>query len=837
LKGKVFMVGHAHIDLSWLWTRSETILDMIPRTFWNAIHLAEKYGVVFSQSTAQLYSWVEEYYPELFDRIRDLVKRGLWEVVGGSWDEYSPLLISGESLVRQYLYGKRYFMDRFGVDISVAWLPDSFGFPWTLPQILRKSGLRFFMTHKLKWQVERNNPPIPFPYHIFWWRSPDGSVILAYHTVGSYNEDVSEARISSQLEVMKAKHGLDILMYVYGRGDHGGGPTEDMVLRALDIARRGIFDLRFARAEDFFLEAERVIGDGGVAIPIVDDELYVKTHRGTYTTEAIVKVSNRRCENLLLNLERFSSVAYTLGYRYPYEDIKRLWILLLLNQVHDNLDGTSIEQAYEDGILDYMRIRREGSILLDEALKAIASRIDTSSIGKALLVFNPLPWVRSDVVEVEGLDGVSIVDVDGRPVPIQRDSEKGCLIFVARDVPGLGCRAYSVRDRMDGSVESDLKVEGFTLENSFLKVVVDRSTGRVLSIYDKIDGLELLDDSRGGNFLEVFVDKPPNAPLGEPAWNIYLGPGDEPKTVSVEVIEKGPVRARIKIAKSFGMSNFTLYVSLYAYTRRVDFEARAYWNEEYRFAKIGFSPSFKTSYATYEIAYGAIQRYAHTFREHPGVELEIPSRGWEESDMLKFEVSAHAWVDLSKPDGSFGFTIVNDGRYGFSFDGETLWISFLRAANRARPLLPLDWTDRSSKPWVGEHRFRYALYPHKGGWRTLNPARLGMEFNNPLIPVPADLQKGDLPPVYGFMEASPGNIVVTTVKRSEDGGDIIVRLFESTGRMCEAVLRLWFTPRDVYETDMIEWDRYVEPTRYHVEGSVVRIPMKPFEIKSLRIKL
>jgi alpha-mannosidase len=412
---------------------------MIPRTFWNAVYLAEKYGMVFSQSTAQLYSWVEEYYPELFDRIKDLVKRGLWEVVGGSWDEYSPLLISGESLVRQYLYGKRYFMDRFGVDISVAWLPDSFGFPWTLPQILRKSGLRFFMTHKLKWQVERNNPPIPFPYHIFWWRSPDGSMILTYHTVGSYNEDVSEAKISSQLEVMKAKHGLDILMYVYGRGDHGGGPTEDMVLKALDIARRGIFDLKFARAEDFFLEAERIIEDRG--IPIVDDELYVKTHRGTYTTEAIVKVSNRRCENLLLNLERFSSVAYTLGYKYPYEDIKRLWILLLLNQVHDNLDGTSIEQAYQDGILDYMRIRREGSTLLDEALKAIASRIDTSSIGKALLVFNPLPWVRSDAVEVEGLDGVSIVDIDGRPVPVQRDSEKGCLIFLAKDVPGLGYRA------------------------------------------------------------------------------------------------------------------------------------------------------------------------------------------------------------------------------------------------------------------------------------------------------------------------------------------------------------------------------------------------------------
>ncbi|MEM2740359.1 MAG: alpha-mannosidase, partial [Candidatus Bathyarchaeia archaeon] len=513
MKGRVFMVGHAHIDLSWLWTRSETILDIIPRTFWNVVDLAERYGVVFSQSSAQLYRWVEEYYPDLFERIKSLVERGLWEIVGGSWDEYSPLLVSGESLVRQYLYGKRYFMDRFGVDVSVAWLPDSFGFPWTLPQILGKSGLKFFMTHKLKWQVERNNPPIPFPYHIFWWRSPDGSRILAYHTVGSYNEDVNESRISSYLDVMKDKHGLDILMYVYGRGDHGGGPTEDMVLRSLDISRSGIFDLRFSRAEDFFLEAEKIVE--GVDIPTIDDELYVKTHRGTYTTEAVVKVSNRLCENLLLNLERFSSIAYTFGYSYPYEEVKRLWELLLLNQVHDNLDGTSIEQAYQDSMLDYIRIRREGSGLLSKALKAIASRIDTSIAERSIVVFNPLPWARDSVVEVEDLGGVSIADLDGKPIPVQRDAETGRLIFIAKGIPGLGYRVYSIVDGADVCMDTDLKVEGFTLENSFVKVIVDPSKGRVSSIYYKIDRVELLDRSRGGNLLELFVDRPPNAPLGE----------------------------------------------------------------------------------------------------------------------------------------------------------------------------------------------------------------------------------------------------------------------------------------------------------------------------------
>ncbi|MBS7641820.1 MAG: glycoside hydrolase family 38 C-terminal domain-containing protein [Candidatus Bathyarchaeia archaeon] len=836
MKGRVFMVGHAHIDLSWLWTRAETILDIIPRTFRSVIDLAERYGIVFSQSTAQIYKWVEEYYPELFDRIKDLVKRGLWEIVGGSWDEYSPLLVSGESLVRQYLYGKRYFMDRFGIDVSIAWLPDSFGFPWTLPQILRKSGLRFFMTHKLKWQVERNNPPIPFPYHVFWWRSPDGSVVLAYHTIGSYNEDVSESKISNYLDVMKSKHGLDIIMYVYGRGDHGGGPAEDMVVKVLDISRRRVFDLKFSKAEDFFDELERIVSRG-VSIPIVNDELYVKTHRGTYTTEAIVKVWNRRCENLLLNLEKFSSIAYTLGYSYPYDDIRNLWELLLLNQVHDNLDGTSIEQAYQDGVLDYMHIMRRGSCLLSKALNNIASRIDTSKARKPLIVFNPLPWPRTDIVEVDGLDDVSIVDSDGNLVPIQRDVESGRLMFIARGVPGLGYRVYDIIDFIDAYMDTDLKIEGFTMENSFIKVVVDPYTGCVSSIYDKINGLELIDRSKGGNFLELFVDKPPNAPLGEPAWNIYLGSSDKPRLLSIEIIESGPVRARVRIRKSFGRSLFTLYVSLYAYTQRVDFEIRAYWDEEYRFAKIGFSPSFKAPYATYEIAYGVIQRYTHVFRENPGVNLEFPPRGWEDADMLKFEVSAHTWVDLSDPDGVIGFTIVNDGRYGFSYDGGTIWISFLRAANRARPLFPLDWTDRSSKPWVGEHRLRYALYPHRGGWRALNPTRLGMEFNNPLIPLIIEKSIGDLPSKYCFMEVYPSNVVVTAVKRSEDNGDIIVRLFESEGRVCEATLNLWFEPRDVHETDMVEWDRYVEPRRYRIDGKILRIPMNPFEIKTLRLKL
>jgi alpha-mannosidase len=217
--------------------------------------------------------------------------------------------------------------------------------------------------------------------------------------------------------------------------------------------------------------------------------------------------------------------------------------------------------------------------------------------------------------------------------------------------------------------------------------------------------------------------------------------------------------------------------------------------------------------------------------------LELPPRAWEEADMLKFEVAAQTWVDLSETDGSFGFTLLNDGRYGFSYDGETLWMSFLRAANRARPILPLDWTDRSYKPWVGEHVLKYALQPHKGTWREINPTRLGMEFNNPLIAVFEEAHSGELPTTYSFMEVTPGNIAVTAIKKCEDSDEIIVRIFESCGKECISKLIFGFNLHKAFETDLIEWDKYVEPAEYPVKNRVIEVPMKPFEIKTLKLKV
>ncbi|MBM4400848.1 MAG: alpha-mannosidase, partial [Crenarchaeota archaeon] len=303
MKGTIYLTGHAHIDLSWLWPREETIHEICPRTFSSALSLMKKYpSLKFCQSSAQVYEWMESYYPEIFEGIKKKVEEGKWEIVGGSWTEHNANIPCGESLIRQYLFGKRYFMEKFGVDVETAWLPDTFGFCWSLPQILKKCGIDCFLTYKLKWQIERMRPPIPFPYYLFWWQSPDGSKVLACHTVGSYSERLdhryADIMMLSQIEELKRVHGIDQLLILFGLGDHGGGPTEDMIVKASELKKReGYPQIRFSTSREYL---EKILSTADEEkLPTVNDELYVKTHRGTLTTEAMMKRENRRCEVLL----------------------------------------------------------------------------------------------------------------------------------------------------------------------------------------------------------------------------------------------------------------------------------------------------------------------------------------------------------------------------------------------------------------------------------------------------------------------------------------------------------------------------------------------------------
>ncbi|MCD6510652.1 MAG: alpha-mannosidase [Thermoprotei archaeon] len=845
---EVYLVGHAHIDLSWLWTREETIREICPRTFRSVLSLMDKYSLFcYAQSSAQLYEWMEEHYPEIFREIKKRVQEGRWEIVGGAWVEHNANLPCGESLVRQYLFGKRYFLRKFGVDVKVAWLPDSFGFCWTLPQILRKCGIEYFVTHKLKWQIERMRPPIPFPYNLFWWEAPDGSRILAYHTVGSYSEDIRPTRLLRQLEELKEKHGIDKLLVLFGRGDHGGGPTEDMIKDALWLMKRLDFPLVFFSTAKQWFENIRQIAER-IKVPVVRDELYVKTHRGTYTTEAKVKYHNRKCECLLLTAERFASIAMILGMKYPQEELNSAWKRLLLNQVHDNLDGTSIEEVYKEAEEDYKEIYKVGYEVLKRALSTIASRVDTSGDGIPIIVFNPLSWSRSDIVELSirelgNLERFKVIDPYGKEVLVQIVEEGGDkkAIFIARDVPSLGYKVYRVIPSEEPKqAVSTLSVEEYFLENEYLRVEINGESGCLSRVYDKINRREVLDSSGRGNIVQLYEDRPPNAPAGEPAWNMYLGSLVElGKAEEVSVVEKGPVRGIIRVVKRYGKSTFEQYIILYQGIPRVDFLMKVDWHERYRTAKVAFPLSFRNHWATYSIPFGAIQRYQYVYEESPPKQMEMPRRAWEPADRAKFEVPALYWVNMDTEEGDYGVALLNDCKYGFDVVGNTIRMTLLRGPRRGYPYMPRQdqWTDQSDDPRVGIHVIRYALYPHKGDWRRSSVLKKGYEFNYPLIAYVDTKHKGSLPRELSFLEIGENNILLSALKKAEDTDELILRVYEGLGRDGKCHVKLVFRVEKAVRTDLMEEGRYIKEEEIPVEKGAVEFRIGHNEIVTIRMKV
>jgi alpha-mannosidase len=843
--GEFYLVGHAHIDPSWLWPRSETIHEVCPLTFRSVLRIMDQHpDFVYAQSAAQLYKWMERYYPDVFQGIKEKVAAGQWEIVGGQWVEHNTNIPCGESLVRQHLYAKRFFKEKFGVDVKVGWLPDVFGFNWNMPQIYRKCGIDYFVTHKLKWQVERNDPPVPFPFHLFWWQASDGSRVLAFHTVGDYNQRVIREEMLQELEVLKSKHGVDKLLILYGQGDHGGGPMPEMVNRAIALMHDSSFPkVRFSKAQAYFEDIKAL--PASASFPVVNDELYVKTHRGTYTTDSQVKRDNRRCEVLLMNAEKFAAVGTQFGHAYPQGLLTEMWQKLLFGQVHDNIDGSAIGQVYRDAATDYTDLKSEGGKLLEAALASIARQANTEGEGRAILIFNPSPWVRTDLVSLKSSDLPSsgafrVIDVAGRSVPYQIIQENGTdkAIFFAEEVPGLGFKQYRlIASQNKPEFSTDLVVSGLKLANSAVEIEIDPNTGNLESLKKKGSETNFLPDELEANALEVWEDRPPNAPGGEPAWNIYLGDVHKlDKAESVKVVEEGPVRAVVRVKKSFGNSFFEQDIVLYSHSDRVDFEFRADWHEHYRFAKVAFPLRLSSAFATYEIPFGFIQRFDHTFKEDPNTRLEEPARGWEIADRTKFEVAAQRWVDVTDQSGSYGVSLLNDSKYGFSYQQNVLHMSLLRGPRRGYPSTPEMWSDQSDEPLVGVHHVKYALLPHRGAWQEIGATRRGVEFNAPFLVRFEPSHAGDLSSTFSALNIEPVNVTVESLKKAEDSDDFIVRLYETDGKTADAVLSFNRAPSSARETDMLEWDRYVAPKSFVVEGTKVKVPVAPHEIKTIRVK-
>jgi alpha-mannosidase len=801
-------VGNAHIDMAWLWPWTETV-EVVRNTFSSVLNLMQEYpDLTFTHGAPQTYAWMEEKYPSLFEQVRRRVKEGRWEVIGGMWVESDQNLPDGESFARQLLLGKRYFQEKFGVDVRTGWTPDSFGYNWQLPQIYKKSGIDFFVTQKIGW-----NDTTKFPHKLFWWEGPDGSRVLTYFP-HDYVNPIDPVRMARDLADQVPKTRSPELMHLYGIGDHGGGPTREM----LAAARRWQSPaapyprLAFSTAQSFFDDISKKLGQ--LNVPVWKDELYLEYHRGTFTTQAGTKKNNRRNEVLMLNAEKFSSLAFLLGKAYPLENLNQTWRKLLFNQFHDILPGSSIHAVYRDADRDHEEIRRSAGEALSGALKDLAAHIRTEGPGAALVVFNPLGWERTDFVEADVKLPAPAADVElrdpaGQPVPVEIASRNAAtreftIRFVAEGVPSLGYKVFhAVGVAKARRAATSLAAQPGILENEFLRVRVDAKSGCITSLLDKKRSKEALAPGACGNLLQAFLDKPKDWD----AWNIDANFEDQKWDLSeaekVELVESGPVRAVIRVVKKFRNSRFVQDITLYSKIPRVDIRTEADWHEEHILIKAAFPVAAKSGFATFEIPYGNIPR--PTTRNTP-------------EEKAKFEVPALRWADLS--DAAGGISLLNDSKYGHDAKGNVLRISLLRSPK---------WPDPQAD--MGHHEFTYSLYPHAGSWQEAGTVRRGYELNDPLLAVVAAAHAGSLPPVHSFVGLEPENATLTALKKAEDDDSLILRFYESAGKEAQVKLRLPPGATRAVEANLMEKE---ERALTLLAGEVI-VPTRPYEIKTVKV--
>ncbi|MBN2359243.1 MAG: alpha-mannosidase [Deltaproteobacteria bacterium] len=817
----ILATANSHIDMAWLWPATETV-EVVRRTFGTALQLMREYpDLTFTMASAQSFAWMQDLYPALFAQIKERVQQGRWEIVGGMWVEPDLNLPDGESLARQLLYGKRYFRQQLGVDVKIGWNPDSFGYCWQLPQIYKRAGVDYFVTQKLYW-----NDTTKFQHQLFWWQAPDSSKLLAYFP-HDYGNDTRPTKMASDLAAYAPATGSREMMHLFGIGDHGGGPTRAMldVLRAWQHQERVFPRLDLGTAGQFFARLERDLAQ--LDVPTWNDELYLEFHRGVQTSQSEAKKDNRESEALLLTAERFASLVSLFGGDYPQRDLELAWKKVLFNQFHDILPGSSIAAVYREAAQDHAEVRRIAGGALSASLQEIAQDIDTNGSGVPVVVFNPLSWQRSEVVELEvrlprAASSVQVLDTVGRPAPAQllaADPARRAvrLRLLAEDVASLGYQSYRVVPGPAAAQPPLVTATDYTLENACLRVEVDPRSGCIRSLFDKRAQRESVAAGGCGNLLQAFVD----LPRQWDAWNIDATFEDRRWDLlaaeSVQPLERGPLRASIRVVKRFKSSTIVQDITLDAGAARVDVISDVDWHEQHVLLKAAFSVDVQSERATFEIPYGTIER--PTTRRTP-------------AERARFEVPALRWADLS--DAQFGLSVLNASKHGYDVKGNAIRLSLLRSPgypDLTEPWLVHPDLDAAAASEQGRHRFTYAFYPHAGGWREGGAMRAGYQLNYRLIALPVDSHDGVLPPQGSFVDVTPDNVIVTALKRAEDGDAYVLRCYEYLGRAAVARIRLPRPVASASEVNLIE-----DPVAAcDATGDSIAFEIGPHEIRSFKV--
>ena len=829
------LTGNSHIDAAWLWPWTETV-DAVKRTFSTALQLMNEYpDYTFTQSAAQYNEWMAEKYPAINEQIKQRIKEGRWEIVGGMWVEPDLNMPDGESTARSILIGKRWYQHEYGVDVKIGWNPDSFGYNWQLPQIYKKSGVDYFVTQKMAW-----NDTNQLPFKLFWWESPDGSKVLTYFPHDYANNNLNLVRLSRDLKRAREEApGMTEMMDLYGIGDHGGGPTRAILDEGVHwmTGDKVVPKMQFGTAGSYFSSVEKQLGtvsplwnydsiakgyrapdvvEGKIAIPTWDDELYLEYHRGVFTTQANHKRNMRESSEWALNAEKYASLAWLDGDAYPGTELTEAWKKITFNGFHDLAAGSGIGIIYKDAQRDYDQVRWATNEISTKALATIAAHVDThAAAGEVpVLVLNPLAWQRSGVVTIDAQlprpsAEVSVLDSENHVVPstvLSNNKATGQLqlLVEAPDVPSLG---YEVLRVVPGKrpFTSDLKASGLTLENSAVRVVVDKTTGCISSLVDRKSGFDAVASGGCGNELQLFHDTPKDYD----AWNIDPGTLDKPPVKldsadSVELVESSPMRAVIRIKRHTQNSQFVQDIVLYSRQDQVEVVNDIDWHETHELLKASFPLAASSKNATYEIPYGSIER--PTTRDN----------SWEQA---RFEVPALRWADLG--DGQHGFSLINESKFGYDARGNELRLSLLRS-----PVWPDPEADR------GHHHFSYALYPHAGSWKAAMTVRHGFEFNYKLAAVQVEAHSGALSSRHSFVTATPDNVVLTAMKKAEDANGLVFHLYEWAGKSGNIEITVPPGATAATETNLMEQPLGQPLT---VSGDKITVPVRPYEIVAVRV--
>lgn len=772
---KLYMIGNAHLDPVWLWNWQEGFQE-VKATFKSALdRMNENEDFVFSCSSAAFYEWVEKNNPAMFRQIQERVKEGRWEIVGGWWIQPDCNIPSGESFIRQGLYGQRYFKEKFGKTAVTGYNVDSFGHNGNLPQILKKSGMDNYVFMR----------PMPLekglPGRIFWWKSMDGSKVMTYripYEYCSWGKDLE--KYTERLKV-EMKDGEDELMMFYGVGNHGGGPTKENIKSIHELnAREDMPAMEMSTVEHFFDQ----IKDNGKEYAEFTGDLQHHAS-GCYSVLSKVKRENRRAEELLTTAESFSTIAAQVEEQPYPQDFKEAWKGVLFNQFHDILAGTSIPSAYDDASYLYGQAMAIGQKNLNYAVQAISWDIDIEEdvTMKPIAVFNSHAWSGKMIIDLElrGLsnDNFKLTDEKGNLIPAQRIQSEATvngqsrLLFVA-ELPSMGYALFKLYLNVeDAPMFAKVKGDDTSLENDHFKLELNPSTGYVKSFWDKEKELEIM--RRDGGRLSVCKD------TGD-TWSHNIFKFDKEiadmKLVSTKLTEEGPVRSALQVKYKYNQSYVIQEFRMYKELDYVEVKVKVDWREPKTILKVKYPVNFNFRKPTYEIPYGYIEKSANG-EEEPG----------------------QSWFDFTgehfKKGCMYGLTIANDAKYSYSMDIDEMALTILKNSVYAHHD-PKELEDGVEYKYVddGIQEFTYRLIPHGGSWKDANVIQCAKELNQKPITVIETFHSGKQPQRQSFMELVSDHCLISTVKEAEDKDGIIVRAYETKKQSGEAILKISFMNRE-----------------------------------------